>query len=298
MDRYAIFVDAGYFFAAGAQAAFKQYVSRRQVALKSSPAAMIADLCSKAGRVVDNLPLLRTYWYDATPGSRLTMEQSTLAMLPGVKLRIGVLNNIGKQKGVDSLIVTDIIDLSRNRAIADVVLMTGDEDLRIAVQVAQSFGVRVHLLGCGELSRNMSEFLQMEADSVTTLEDRWFASHLEINNELPYGTTSAMFASAIFPPGEDYIQDEESFNDAVSNAIDEILSSVGYEQMQQLNQHFAYQTFVPTEYDRRLVGTISAKLNGRKLNPEEMRSLRTQFMHSVKSRSSKWMDSGDENGLI
>ncbi|MCL2075272.1 MAG: NYN domain-containing protein [Betaproteobacteria bacterium] len=296
MDRYAIFVDAGYFFAAGAQAAFKQYVSRRQVVLKSSPAAMIADLCSKAGRVVDNLPLLRTYWYDATPSSRLTMEQSALAMLPGVKLRIGVLNNIGKQKGVDSLIVTDIIDLSRNRAIADAVLMTGDEDLRIAVQVAQSFGVRVHLLGCGDLSRNMSEYLQMEADSVTSLEDRWFASHLEISNDMPYGAQS-MYTSSIFPAGEDVIQDEEAFNEAVSSAIDEILASASYEQIQQLNQHFAYQTFVPTEYDRRLVGTISARLNSRKLNPEEMRSLRTQFMQTVKARSSKWMGSDEENNL-
>jgi hypothetical protein len=259
---------------------------------------MITDLCSKAGRVVDNLPLLRTYWYDATPGSRLTMEQSTLAMLPGVKLRIGVLNNIGKQKGVDSLIVTDIIDLARNRAIADAVLMTGDEDLRIAVQVAQSFGVRVHLLGCGDLSRNMSEFLQMEADSVTTLEDRWFASHLEINNEPSYGPSSSVYSSSVFPTGEDAIMDEESFNEAVSSAIDEILSSVGYEQIQQLNQHFAYQTFVPTEYDRRLVGTISAKLNSRKLNPEEMRSLRTQFMQTVKSRSNKWMASDDDSDLM
>lgn len=299
MDRYAIFVDAGYFFAAGAQAAFRQYVSRRQVTLKSSPAAMVTDLCSKAARIVDNLPLLRTYWYDATLGSRLTMEQSALAMLPGIKLRIGVLNNLGKQKGVDSLIVTDIIDLARNRAIADAVLMTGDEDLRVAVQVAQSFGVRVHLLGCGDLSRNMSEFLQMEADSVTTLEERWFASHLDINSEPLYGSGSSFYAptSSSIIPNDDYIQDEESFNEAVGSSIDEILASVTYEQIQQLNQHFAYQTFVPTEYDRRLVGTISAKLNSRKLNPEEMRSLRTQFMQSVKSRSAKWMQTDEENNL-
>ena len=117
MDRYAIFVDAGYFFAAGAQAAFGDHTPRKQVALKS-PADMLADLCSKASTASGNLPLLRAYWYDAMPGPRLSLEQSALAMLSGIKLRLGALNSAGEQKGVDSLIVTDVIDLARNRAIA------------------------------------------------------------------------------------------------------------------------------------------------------------------------------------
>jgi uncharacterized LabA/DUF88 family protein len=284
MDRYAIFVDAGYFFAAGAQTAFRQHVSRRQVALKSSPAAMIADLCSRARQVVDNLPLLRTYWYDATPGPRLSMEQSALAMLPGVKLRIGVLNSMGRQKGVDSLIVTDIIDLARNRAIADAVLMTGDEDLRVAVQVAQSFGVRVHLLGAGDISRNVSDFLQMEADSVTSLEDRWFASHLElINAFMPMSSGGIMPGSSSLPEGE---ADEEEFIEAAELSIHEILEYVEPDQLAQLGQHFSFQNFVPPEYDRRLVAMVSANLNGRKLSTEEIRSLRTLFVRTVKTRNS------------
>ncbi|MDR0736126.1 MAG: NYN domain-containing protein [Zoogloeaceae bacterium] len=277
MDRYAIFVDAGYFFAAGAQAAFRQNVSRRQVVLKSSPAAMIADLCSRARQVVDNLPLLRTYWYDATPGPRLSMEQSALAMLPGVKLRIGVLNSMGRQKGVDSLIVTDIIDLARNRAIADAVLMTGDEDLRVAVQVAQSFGVRVHLLGAGDITRNVSDFLQMEADSVTSLEDRWFASHLELNSSFMPAPPNGL------PEPE---ADDEEFIEAAELSIHEILEYVDPDQMTQLGQHFAFQNFVPPEYDRRLVAMVSTSLNGRKLSTEEIRSLRTLFVSTVKKRNS------------
>ncbi|MDR2365664.1 MAG: NYN domain-containing protein [Zoogloeaceae bacterium] len=273
MDRYAIFVDAGYFFAAGAQAAFKQqHVSRRQVALKSSPAAMIADLCSRARQVVDNLPLLRTYWYDATPGPRPSMEQSSLAMLPGVKLRIGALNSMGRQKGVDSLIVTDIIDLARNRAIADAVLMTGDEDLRVAVQVAQSFGVRVHLLGAGDIARNVSDFLQMEADSVTLLDDRWFASHLEMQGN-----------GGGLPEVE---VDEDEFIEAAETSIHEILEYVEPDQMVQLGQHFSFQNFVPPEYDRRLVAMVSANLSGRKLSTEEIRNLRALFVRTVKTRSS------------
>jgi hypothetical protein len=285
MDRYGIFVDAGYFFAAGAQAAFRQHVSRRQVLLKSSPAAMIADLCSQARRVVDNLPLLRTYWYDATPGPRLSMEQLALAMLPGVKLRIGVLNNMGRQKGVDSLIVTDMIDLARNRAIADAVLMTGDEDLRVAVQVAQSFGVRVHLLGAGDISRNVSEFLQMEADSVTTLEDRWFISHLEINyNQAPaYNPTTSMTDTM----SDSDLLDDDLFQEAVDLSINEVLDDVYPDQLAQLGQQFAFQSFVPSEYDRRLVAIVSSNLNGRKLSNDEIRSLRNQFVCAVKLRNNK-----------
>ncbi|MDR0673935.1 MAG: NYN domain-containing protein [Zoogloeaceae bacterium] len=277
MDRYAIFVDAGYFFAAGAQAAFRQNVSRRQVTLKSSPAAMVADLCSRTRPVVNNLPLLRAYWYDATPGPRLSMEQMALAMLPGVKLRIGVLNSMGRQKGVDSLIVTDIIDLARNRAIADAVLMTGDEDLRVAVQVAQSFGVRVHLLGAGDITRNVSDFLQMEADSVTSLEDRWFASHLELNNAfIPAPQNNGL------PESE---ADEEEFIEAAELSIHEILEYVDPDQMAQLGQHFSFQNFVPPEYDRRLVAMVSTSLNGRKLSTDEIRNLRTLFVSTVKKRN-------------
>ncbi len=84
----------------------------------------------------------------------MSLEQTTLAHHAGLKLRLGTLNNAGEQKGVDSLIVTDLIELARNGAIADAVLISGDEDLRVAVQVAQTFGVRVHVLAVGDPSRN------------------------------------------------------------------------------------------------------------------------------------------------
>ena len=101
-----------------------------------------------------------------------------MGVLNGVKLRLGALNNVGEQKGVDSLLVTDLIDLARNRAVADVVLISGDEDLRIAVQIAQTFGVRVHVLAAGDPQKNVSHALQIEADSIHRLDPSWFAEHL------------------------------------------------------------------------------------------------------------------------
>ncbi len=64
-----------------------------------------------------------------------------------------------------SLIITDMISLWRNGAMADAVLLSGDEDLRVRVQQAQQFGVRVHLLGIKPSRGSQSLFLLQEADS-------------------------------------------------------------------------------------------------------------------------------------
>jgi hypothetical protein len=275
VDRYAIFVDAGYFFAAGAQAAFGSPTRRKDVALKS-PVEMLADLWTKASAVADNLPLLRTYWYDAMPGPRLSLEQSALAMLAGVKLRLGALNSAGEQKGVDSLIVTDLIDLARNRAITDAVVITGDEDLRIAVQVAQSFGVRVHILAAGDPAKNVSPALQMEADSVSPLDHIWFAAHLEQLSAVP--KTASVPAISVTA-----MDDIDAAADAV---INEILKMILPEQMDQLARHFLIQQSVPPEYDRPLVAKISAALSGRRFSGAETRKIRGKFVRAVKACSS------------
>ena len=176
MDRHAIFVDAGYFYAAGTQAAFGLALSRKLVSIVS-PENLIKDLAAAAATPVDAKPILRVYWYDAMPGPRLSLEQTAIALLPAVKLRLGALNSAGEQKGVDSLIVTDLIELARNGAISDAVLVSGDEDLRIAVLLAQSFGVKVHILAAGNPRQNVSSSLRMEADSVSALNGDWFNKH-------------------------------------------------------------------------------------------------------------------------
>jgi hypothetical protein len=76
---------------------------------------------------VSGLPLLRTYWYDGT-STGPTAQHLTLAHLDGLKVRLGFVNSVGEQKGVDSLIVTDMIALARNRAMAEAVPVTGVVD--------------------------------------------------------------------------------------------------------------------------------------------------------------------------
>jgi hypothetical protein len=280
MDRYAIFVDAGYFFAAGAQSIVGSHTTRKHISLQD-PSAMFADLFDTASSIVDGLPLLRAYWYDAMAGSRPSLEQSTVANLPGVKLRLGALNSAGEQKGVDSLIVTDVIDLARNRAIADAILVTGDEDLRIAVQVAQSFGVRVHILAAGDHTKNVSPTLQMESDSFHALNKAWFSKHFVIQQtdvaqiSTPPDASTATHGGAL-PALE--------LDEAANQVIAELLKDIATEQLTALAGIVTNQKSVPPEFDGKLIAKTSALVK-RKFSGEENRKIRGLFISSVKART-------------
>ncbi|MCE5361145.1 MAG: NYN domain-containing protein [Acidithiobacillus sp.] len=285
MNRYAIFVDAGYFFMAGAQAAFglrTPPITRRQISVKSSK-ALLDDLCCEAAATTgNNIPLLRVYWYDAMPGTRMSLDQSNLALLSGVKMRLGALNSVGKQKGVDSLIVTDIIDLARNQAICDAVVVTGDDDLRIAFQVAQSLGVRVHILAAGDPTKNVNPALQMEADSIRALDSEWFRKHLDLNASV--NISSPLAAAPVMPSSKALPASQPISIDAASNAvITEMLTIITPEHRTQLAAHFITQRTIPPEYDRPLIAKVSHALSGQRLSHEEKRRIRFQFINAVKN---------------
>ena len=228
------------------------------------------------------MPLLRVYWYDAMPGSRPSLEQSTLALLPRVKLRLGVLNNVGEQKGVDSLIVTDLIELARNRAIMDAVIVSGDEDLRVAVQVAQSFGVRVHLLAAGDPKNNVSASLQMEADSMGSLSKEWFAEKLTIAADpaLALQITTAKPKTAVLV---DSGVETESIDNAAASVGAELLSKLIPEAIAALKQHFSKSNSIPPEFDRPLIARVAQTLGGKNLSGEQMRRIRGVFVTKVRA---------------
>jgi len=164
MDRVAVLVDAGYFFAAGSALISTSGKQRREAIVFDENAAI--DALRSMAKTLAGLPLLRIYWYDgASRRTGPTAEHVRLAHCNDIKVRLGFLNAKGQQKGVDSLIVTDLVELARNRAVSDVVLMSGDEDVRIGVQLAQSFGVRVHLLGIEPSTGTQSADLRQEADT-------------------------------------------------------------------------------------------------------------------------------------
>jgi uncharacterized LabA/DUF88 family protein len=167
VDRTAVFVDAGYLFASGSKLVAGSKLTRSQLHLDHE--RVLALLASLAGELT-GLPLLRIYWYDgASIGPSAT--HVALAYRPQLKLRLGLVNPEGGQEGVDELLAHDLLTLSRNRAIADAVLLTGDDDLRGAVEEAQTFGVRVQLLGIAPARENQAAALVQASDGVRELSE-------------------------------------------------------------------------------------------------------------------------------
>ena len=165
MDRCAVFVDAGHLFAQGGKLCCG---TERRKEFTCDYIRFTAALAEHASKHC-GLPILRTYWYDAALHAVPEPEQVRVAELPNVKLRLGRLVG-GRQKGVDSLIVRDIMTLARERAIATAYLLGGDEDLREGVIAAQEMGVRVVILGIPTTDQgNQAETLTREADEHVVL---------------------------------------------------------------------------------------------------------------------------------
>lgn len=161
MDRYAIFVDAGYVLAEGGKLCC-QTGDRNRLDLD---VAKLRDHLETVAAEATGLSALRTYWYDAAPYGGQTEHHRMIALLPNVKLRLGRIKS-GRQKGVDALIYHDLVNLARERAISDAFLVSGDEDLREGVRTVQGMGVRVTLIGIppSDQSTNQSLELIQEAD--------------------------------------------------------------------------------------------------------------------------------------
>lgn len=174
MDRCAVLVDAGYVLAAAANVAAGD--PGRPGIDVDYPGLLRAVMERAAAET--GLPVLRVYWYDAAPATGPTREQKALRVLDGVKLRLGKLvrRDDGKfeQKGVDTFLHADLTGLARKRAVADVVLVSGDEDLLHAVEEAQEYGTRIHLWGAAS-DYNQSLELIAAVDKSTLLSEEWLA---------------------------------------------------------------------------------------------------------------------------
>ncbi|MFJ4710784.1 NYN domain-containing protein [Streptomyces sp. NPDC088785] len=167
-STHAIFVDAGYLYAAAGRLVTGTE-DRRAFDLDAE--GVIDALIDKARTIFADSRLLRVYWYDGARRRIHTAEQQSIAELPDVKVRLGNLNANNQQKGVDSLIRSDLESLARHRAISDAALLGGDEDLVSAVEAAQGYGARVHLWGIeAPEGRNQAEPLLWEVDSQRTLD--------------------------------------------------------------------------------------------------------------------------------
>ena len=166
MDRYALFVDAGYLYAEGgklccgtpSRLGFTLDVANFNLMLRE----LAQEHCG--------LNVLRTYWYDGARDGIRTAAHQEIAALPNVKIRLGGINHQGQQKGVDALVYRDLMTLAHAHAISDAFILAGDEDVREGVRTAQDQGVRVTVIGIDSpIEVNQSRELVFEADEIITL---------------------------------------------------------------------------------------------------------------------------------
>jgi uncharacterized LabA/DUF88 family protein len=268
MDRVAVFVDAGYLFAAGSQLIAGERLSRTELHLEHE--AVLA-LLGDVARQLTGLPLLRVYWYDGAAAGP-SLQQLALAYRPNVKLRLGSINQHGQQKGVDALLVTDLITLARHRAMADAILLTGDEDIRIGMQQAQEFGVRVHLLGVEPARENQSGLLVQEADSLRELSHADLTPCLQRLPPASSGGTRAPISGSL--------------------SADHVLAGVAQRIAEELDPELKGVMLpepgtgsLPSEVDRRLLIAATQAMGGVPLTADQKRSLRALFLEA-------WRNSG------
>lgn len=279
MDRVAVFVDAGYLFAQGSAALSGSKKPRKDLILDEK--AVLEELIQTAQLKSGGLPLLRVYWYDGMGIRGPSAEQALLANSENFKVRLGVLNNQSQQKGVDSLIVTDLIDLARNGAMADVVLLSGDEDVRIGVQIAQAFGVRAHLIGIFPSRGSQSRLLLQEADSTTewdkaTVEKFLFLRPVSVSKSTSSSLKKASPAASPPPP-------PITSNPAIDKVVIDIIASLNNTDIAGIKAYSATRRGVPSEYDGKLLACCRDELE-RDLTLEERQYARVAYIKTVRTR--------------
>ena len=262
MDRFAVFVDAGYLYAEGGKLS---HGTADRLKLELHFKETVASLV-EIGRERSEVQYLRTYWYDAATDANPTPSHIAVASIPGVKLRLGRLSG-GRQKGVDSRIVRDLIVLARDRAITAAYVLSGDEDIREGVAEAQDCGVSVALLGIPPVSgQNQARSLVQEADDLVVLEHERVSQWFTLRPNHPHSETRTQIAPVLSPHTE---QIGRQFGEAWAAANPSRLPLV-----------VAAKPKIPPDVDREILARGSTAM-GTALTDAQRRLLRDGFWAAV-----------------
>lgn len=219
-----------------------------------------------------------------------TIDQNKLGHLDNVKLRLGLLNSAGEQKGVDSLIVTDMIELARLGAICDAVILSGDEDVRAGVQIAQNYGVRVHLLGIAPARGSQSKALMQEADTTSVWEKPTIAKFLTVR---PSVKSTGTLGPATSVKEASVVVETSSDESPIVQVVAAIVAEIDADGIRGVHAFWATERGVPPEFDGKLLGKCREQL-GRDLTLVERRQARAAFATAVKSKASDTVKSSLE----
>ncbi|MFD6329239.1 NYN domain-containing protein [Streptomyces niveus] len=186
MDRCIVFVDTGYLLGAAATLLTGDAARSR---LSVDYAGLIQQIRERA-ETETGQPLLRIYWFDGAPDRVPQPEHRRLRVMPRVTVRLGMLTRVDsrfQQKGVDAAMHAQLIELSRNKAAVDIVLITGDGDLLPGVMAAKEHGVAMHLwaVQAADGAYNQSEDLVAEADERQLLDRAWLTQAITVAEPSP-----------------------------------------------------------------------------------------------------------------
>jgi hypothetical protein len=272
--RCGIFVDAGYLFAQGSSAIFGEKKPRVQLSLDRDVAVgALVDVMTKRA---PNVPLLRIYWYDGAGYSGPSEQHLGLAYRDDVKIRLGFLNSQGQQKGVDSLIVTDLIDLARNRAICDAILLSGDEDVRVGVHIAQAYGVRVHLLGISPSRGSQSQLLLQESDTTSEWGKDVVSTFLTAPADLPTNLGETVDTQGKRNDFSEKVSTQSQLPPTIEKSLEDCARSIASELSTTQIESITANALLPKDVDGRLLTTAAIAI-GRQLEVVEKRKIREVF---------------------
>jgi uncharacterized LabA/DUF88 family protein len=296
MDRCAVFVDAGYLGESTKVLLTEGSPGRKVRAERPALVEALADLAVKD----TGLPLLRLYWYDAAPNRVPYPDQRELGRLADVKLRLGNLRERDggrrTQKGVDADLHADMTELARNKAAADFVLLTGDEDLLRAVEEVQKYGVRLHLWGVDSPpeSSNQSLELIMAADRRRVLDADFLRAVYTVfpdPAELAAGVAAVAAATSAPADAEAGAEPEEAEAAAAATAADGVPHVPTPAEIAALHR----QPPTPSKPEpSRLLFTSSGRRSGYVHGPGEDRVLR---LSDVSTREERARDDAEDQAV-
>lgn len=256
MKKVAIFVDAGYLFSGGSFSVFDSHKKRSEVSIK------IQDLVNHLKNYcTENIssPFLRIYWYDGALPTGLSIEQQKVSQIPGILFRKGYINEKNEQKGIDTHIVAELLELSYKGIIDEAIIIACDSDLAIGVEYAQKLGVKVSLMTVSNIG--ISQDLKNQVDTIT---------------EIPVDILKNLF----------YLHNNDDLQKDVSvlyhDIVDNYLNNLNEETKEEFVTHIVNCNSLPPLCDRELL-KIAAGYLKRQLTTSEKHILRDKFIKYLKN---------------
>ena len=288
--QVAIFVDAGYMFALGSIALSGSALPRMRVGVN------IDSLQESVKRVVRDVaggkPIVRTYWYDNSTSNRfMSNEQLKIGEIDGIKLRLVALHQQNLKTGAASAIARDVIELSSKGSISDALIFARNDMLRTAIEIAQSFGVRAHILEIFPEETSQFSFVKFDVDTLTS----WTSTDLKkilFEQDTPpeaefhgpamgrhsvggsEGRHLIRLRNTSVPP-----ETEEKINNVVGAFIEELFE----DELEQCMEFWRTGRGVPNTYDKSLLIECRNSLE-RNLTDAERQVMRSSFREKVEAR--------------